>query len=67
MYQRDVSCGASPDFATVKETPFEPYVGFPCVVKLVEGPCVKSILTDLPKAESGGQLVESMGLQFVYV
>lgn len=50
-----MSWGASPDLATVKETPFESYVGLPSVVKELTEPFVKSTLMDFPKAVSGGQ------------
>jgi hypothetical protein len=66
MYHFDVSCGESPDFATVKDTPPSPYVGLPCGVKLSDSD-EKSMSTVLPSAESGGQLLEVVGLQFVYV
>ena len=50
-----MSWGASPDFAIVKETPFEEYVGSPEVVKELTEPCVKSTLMDFPRAVSAGQ------------
>ncbi len=56
MYHFDTNCGESPDFATVNLAPLESYVGFPWGVKESEAPCVKSILTNLPSAVSGGQL-----------
>ncbi len=56
MYHLDAMSGASPDPATVKEAPFESYVGVPWAVKESDCPAVKSILTDLPSAVSGGQL-----------
>lgn len=56
MYHFEVSCGESPDFATVKEAPFESYVGLPCGVNESEDPDVKSMFTVLPSAVSGGQL-----------
>lgn len=56
MYHFDINCGESPGAAMVNLAPLESYVGFPWGVKESEGPCVKSILTDLPSAVSGGQL-----------
>ena len=67
MYHLDVNCEESPDFAIVNDAPLEPYVGFPCGVKLSEAPCVKSMLTDFPRAESAGQPLPSRGLQLEYV
>ena len=65
MYHFEVIWGESPDFATVKEAPSDPNVGFPWLVKLSEAPLVKSTLTLLPSAESGGQLPDVRGLQLV--
>lgn len=56
MYHLDAISGESPDFATVKEAPFELYVGVPWLVKESEAPEVKSIVTSLPSAVSAGQL-----------
>ncbi len=56
MYHFDVNSGESPDFATVKAAPLESYVGLPFDVKSSEGPWVKSMVTDLPRAGSAGQL-----------
>lgn len=67
MYHFEVSWGESPDLAIAKLTPLESYVGLPCGVKLSDAPFVKSILTDLPSAESAGQLADVRGLQLVYV
>ena len=66
MYHSDVSCGASPDDLMVKETPSSPYVGLPCGVKLSDSE-EKSMLTVLPRAESGGQSVRNVGLQLDHV
>jgi len=54
--------GESPDLATVKEAPFESYVGFPEGVKDDEAPDVKSKVVAFPRAGSAGQLpaVESV-------
>ncbi|KAH0250600.1 hypothetical protein KCV00_g348, partial [Aureobasidium melanogenum] len=38
MYQFDVSMGASPDWATVNDTPFESYVGEPDAVNWFDSP-----------------------------
>ncbi|KAH0194595.1 hypothetical protein KCU70_g341, partial [Aureobasidium melanogenum] len=46
MYQFDVSMGASPDWATVNDTPFESYVGEPDAVNWFDSPEVKSMLID---------------------
>jgi hypothetical protein len=54
MYHLEVNCGESPDWAMVKPTPEDEYVGVPWEVKLSEDPDVKSILTVLPRAESAG-------------
>lgn len=62
MYHFDVSWGESPDLATAKETPSEPYVGLPCGVKLSEAD-LKSMLTVRASAESGGQSLRKVGLQ----
>ena len=51
-----VNWGASPDFATVKDTPPGPYVGDPEAVKELTDPLVKSTLIDVPKAVSAGQV-----------
>jgi len=51
----------------VKATPLELYVGLPCVVKLSEAPWVKSIVTDLPSAESAGHSLDVRGSQLLYV
>ncbi len=59
MYHLEVNRGESPGLATVKEAPFESYVGLPCGVKESDGPSVKSMLTDLPRAGSAGQLPAS--------
>jgi hypothetical protein len=67
MYHLEANCGESPEFATVNATPLELYVGFPCVVKLSDGPFVKSILTDFPNAESAGHDDVVRGSQFEYV
>ena len=67
MYHREVSCGESPDCRTLKPTPLEPYVGLDWGVKLSEAPCVKSMFTVLPNAESAGHPCCVRGLQFVYV
>ena len=56
MYHLDVNWGESPPFATVKPAPSVEYVGLPCGVNESDCPDVKSILTDLPRAVSGGQL-----------
>lgn len=56
MYQFEFNCGESPAFATVKATPLESYVGLPLAVKEFDEPWVKSIVTDLPRAGSAGQL-----------
>lgn len=56
MYHFEVSCGESPDLATVKEAPLESKVGLPCGVKESDGPLAKSTETDVPKAGSAGQL-----------
>jgi hypothetical protein len=45
----------------------ESYVGLPEGVKLSDAPLVKSMLTDLPSAESGGQLPCVRGLQLLNV
>ena len=66
MYHLDVSCGESPDLATVKETPSLPYVGLPWAVKLSDAE-LKSMLTVRASAESGGQSLRSVGLQFDHV
>jgi hypothetical protein len=66
MYHLEISCGESPDLATVKDTPSLPYVGLPCDVKLSEED-FKSMLTVRPRAESGGQSLRSVGLQFDHV
>lgn len=66
MYHSDVSCGASPDDLMVKETPSSPYVGLPCGVKLSDSE-EKSMLTVLPRAESGGQSLRRVGLQLDHV
>lgn len=66
MYHFDVSCGASPDFEMVNETPSLLYVGFDWGVKLSDAE-LKSMLTVRASAESGGQSVRTVGLQFVYV
>jgi hypothetical protein len=63
MYHLDVSKGESPDFATVKVTPLELYVGLPVATKLSELPLVKSMLTDFPSAVSAGQEPWVRGLQ----
>ena len=63
MYHLELTCGASPDLATVKEAPLESYVGLPCGVKESEGPEAKSIATALPNAEFGGQLPETRSAQ----
>jgi hypothetical protein len=67
MYHLEVNFGESPGLSTVKATPLELYVGFPFAVKLSEAPCVKSMLTDFPSAESGGHGAERRGSQFAYV
>lgn len=56
MYHLEVNCGESPGLATVKLAPLESYVGLPWGVKESDGPSVKSMLTDLPRAGSAGQL-----------
>ena len=56
MYHLDAINGESPDLATVKEAPFESYDGEPWVVNESEAPDVKSMVTSLPNAVSGGQL-----------
>ena len=66
MYHFDISCGESPDFAMVNLAPLESYVGFPCGVNESEAPCVKSMLTALPSAVSGGQLPISSCQKFLY-
>jgi hypothetical protein len=66
MYHFDVSWGESPDLATVKETPSLLYVGLPWVVKLSEAE-LKSMLTVRASAESDGQLLWRVGLQFDHV
>ena len=55
MYHFELICGESPGFATVKAAPSEPYEGEPCGVKESEAPFVKSMSTDRPSAEFGGQ------------
>lgn len=50
--------GESPDFATVKCTPLESYVGFPEAVKESTAPFVKSTLIDFPNAVSAGHAVK---------
>jgi hypothetical protein len=65
MYHLDVSIGASPDFAIVNPTPLEEYVGLPDAVKESEAPCVKSMVTALPNAESAGQEPLVRGLQLL--
>jgi len=42
MYHFDVMVGASPDFATVNDAPFELYVGAPVAVQSLDAPLVKS-------------------------
>jgi hypothetical protein len=54
MYHLEERLGLSPDFATVKEAPSEPYVGLPDVMKLSDAD-EKSMLTVLPSAETGWQ------------
>ena len=56
MYHFEVTRGESPGLATVKLAPLESYVGLPWGVKESDGPSVKSMLTDLPRAGSAGQL-----------
>lgn len=56
MYHFDAMRGESPACATENEAPFGPYVGLPWGVKELDCPEVKSMLTDLPSAVSGGQL-----------
>lgn len=56
MYHFDVNWGESPDLATVNEAPLELYVGLPWGVKESDAPSVKSIVTDLLRAGSAGQL-----------
>jgi hypothetical protein len=46
--------GESPDFATVKCTPLESYVGSPEAVNESTEPAVKSTLIDFPNAVSAG-------------
>jgi len=58
MYHLDVIWGDSPERATVKAIPSPLYEGFPCGVKLSEEPFVKSMETDLPRADAGGHDVE---------
>jgi len=50
----------------VNETPSLPYVGFDWGVKLSDSE-LRSMLTVRASAESGGQSVRTVGLQFVYV
>src|SRR5450432_2082402 len=50
-----VIVGESPRLATVKEAPFESYVGFPDALKESTEPLVKSTLIALPNAGSGWQ------------
>ena len=59
--------GASPDSEMVKLAPFESYVGESWAVKSLEAPSGKLILNDFPRAGSGGQADDSVGLQLVYV
>lgn len=66
MYQPDDSIGASPLLATVRDTPFVPYVGSPEAAKSLEAPEVKSIDIDLPSAVSAGQVCD-VGLQLLDV
>jgi hypothetical protein len=56
MYQFDIIVGASPAWATVKEAPLVPYVGAPCAEKLLLGPLVKSKVSEVPSAGSGGHV-----------
>lgn len=63
MYHFELSCGESPDLATVKVAPLESYVGLPWGVKESDAPSAKLMLTDLPRAGSAGQL-PSDGLAF---
>ncbi len=56
MYHFEAISGESPDFATVKEAPFESYDGEPWAVNESDGPDVKSMVTSLPSAVLGGQL-----------
>ena len=56
MYHFEFIWGESPDLATVNAAPSEPYDGEPCSVNESEGPLVKSMSTDRPSAEFGGQL-----------
>jgi hypothetical protein len=67
MYQFDVSMGASPDWATVNDTPFESYVGEPDAVNWFDSPEVKSMLIDFESAGSAGQLFCCVGLQLLVV
>jgi hypothetical protein len=51
----------------VNETPLEPYaMASLCAVKLSDAPWVKSIVTDLPSAESAGQPPLVSGSQLLY-
>jgi len=52
--------GASPDFATVKCTPLESYVGLPEAVNESTAPLVKSTLIDFPNAGSAGHAVKML-------
>ena len=53
--------GESPDFATANDAPLESYVGpDPTGRNSPEAPRVKSILIDLPRAGSAGQVPSSM-------
>ena len=54
MYQLDLKDGESPDRATVKAAPSDPYVGPPEAVNSSEDPDVKSTETLLPSAGSAG-------------
>jgi hypothetical protein len=51
----------------VNPTPLEVYVGLPDEVNESEAPCVKSMVTALPRAESAGHAPLVRGLQLLYV
>lgn len=67
MYHFDVMVGASPALETVNSAPWEPYVGLLVDVNWSDSPLVKSIVRDLPRAGSAGQLDCVVGLQVEYV
>lgn len=61
MYHLEEIVGESPDLATEKAAPFEPYDGAPDAEKESEAPLVKSMLTVFASAGSAGQLPSSRG------